>query len=197
MVGRAAVQKGVEFFIDVGKRLSPDRFRFVWIGGGDERGLRTLRSAGIEATGWIARDHVLRLFVNEVDVYLHTAVWEGTPITLLEAATLDLPIICRDIPHLDDVPAPLKVRTAEEAAAAVEASADPTTRARLSAGNAGILECFSPTRTRAALLAAYRDCRCAAIARDLHGAIPNVAEDGRSTEARHCPNSAGTPSRAA
>jgi glycosyltransferase involved in cell wall biosynthesis len=159
MVGRTAPQKGVDFFIESVRRLPPERFRALWIGGGDEAGQRALRAAGIEVTGWVPRAEVLARLATEVDLYLHTARWEGTPITLLEAAALGLPIVCRDIEHLRDVPLGARVRSPEAAAAAVVRLGDPAERARAQVANARILAQFSPQHTRAALLAAYADCR--------------------------------------
>jgi glycosyltransferase involved in cell wall biosynthesis len=100
-VGRVSAQKGPTWFalfVAELRRLRPDA-RAVWIGTGPGREVGLLQSVGVEVTGWLSRDELLKR-LREVAVYVHCAAWEGCPLTLLEAAAYDLPIVARDIPAL-------------------------------------------------------------------------------------------------
>ena len=104
MSGRICAQKGPDFFAAVarGLRATPegrDAFVLRWIGGGRAGADAELRTAGVEVTGWLTQ----RESVGELaacDIYLHSAAWEGAPMTVLEARELGLPVIARAIPSL-------------------------------------------------------------------------------------------------
>lgn len=96
MVGRVAEQKGFEFFAKVARKVGED-CRFVWIGGGEQYGVEVLENSGVCVSGWVSRKEVIKL-VSELDVYFHSAAWDGFPVSVLEAAQLNRPIILREIP---------------------------------------------------------------------------------------------------
>lgn len=95
MVGRISEQKGFEFFLSVAK-LCKDKVHFKWIGGGSEENENLLRGSGIEVTGWIERCEVIG-HLKGLDLYFHSAAWEGFPISVLEASKLDKPMVLREI----------------------------------------------------------------------------------------------------
>lgn len=101
MAGRLCRQKDPDFFLGVVRmaRQRADTFHFTWIGGGDAENEQRLRDAGVTVTGWQNRDYGLKVMA-QADIYMHTAAWEGNPMTVLEAAELGLPIIARAIPSL-------------------------------------------------------------------------------------------------
>ncbi|WP_375401039.1 glycosyltransferase [uncultured Amnibacterium sp.] len=104
MIGRVTAQKDPKFFLQVMKHaasLAPD-VRWTWIGSGDTRMEQRLRAAGVDVTGWMTRSDCLAR-MRRAGVYLHTAAWEGSPITLLEAAEIGVPIVARSIPALDSL----------------------------------------------------------------------------------------------
>lgn len=79
-LGRISYQKNPSLFNSIAEAM-PD-IRFLWIGDG---GLRDeLKSKNIEITGWVERQKALELSMN-ADVFLLTSLWEGLPISLLEA----------------------------------------------------------------------------------------------------------------
>ncbi|WP_432472281.1 glycosyltransferase [Amphritea sp. HPY] len=106
-VGRVSPQKDPAYIATVLehlKKLRADQdVHFTWVGGGDPELEQQLRSVGVEVTGMLSRDRVMEILAN-ADLYLHTAAWEGMPLTLLEAAKLDRPILCRSIGATAELP---------------------------------------------------------------------------------------------
>lgn len=123
-VGRICAQKDPGFLARAAD-LAVDAISWTWIGGGDDSWLRhDLESAGVHVTGWLPRAEVLRR-VQASDVYVHTARWEGAPMSLLEAVAAGLPVVARDIPALRALGVPNLVRTPGDLAEAVGDLADP------------------------------------------------------------------------
>ncbi|GAB2987231.1 glycosyltransferase [Nocardioides montaniterrae] len=101
-VGRIGPQKDWAWFLQVHReyrRREPQGGTWTWIGGGDPQGVAALTAAGIEVTGWLPRDEVVRRLVDAT-TYVHTAAWEAAPISVLEAAEVGLPIAARAIGSL-------------------------------------------------------------------------------------------------
>ena len=73
--------------------------RFRWIGDGDEDLREVLEDAGVEVTGWLDRAELRRTLLAS-DLMLHTATWEGFPVSVVDAAALDLPVVARAIAPL-------------------------------------------------------------------------------------------------
>lgn len=105
MVGRWSPQKDPAYFVDrvasLRHALAGVDVRATWIGDGSA-------APGIRVTGWIGIDRVRRE-LDELDVYLHTAAWEGFPIAILDADAAGLPILARRIRALPDLPAALSL----------------------------------------------------------------------------------------
>lgn len=98
-VGRLEHQKDPRFFaavVDAHRRLGRPA-RYCWLGDGAPRYRRVLEAAGVEVTGWLPRSEVMGALLA-ADVYVHTAAWEGAPVTLLEAQSIGLPCVVRSIP---------------------------------------------------------------------------------------------------
>ena len=79
-LGRICYQKNPKLFNEIAAAM-PD-VRFLWIGDGELR--NDLIADNIEITGWTERKEALR-YSLEGDVFLLTSLWEGLPISLLEA----------------------------------------------------------------------------------------------------------------
>ncbi len=124
MSGRICTQKGVDFFAAVarGLRATPagrHGIKLKWIGGGGtEAHLAELLAAGVEVTGWLEQDVAVKELAG-CDIYLHTAAWEGYPMTILEAFELGLPVVARGIPALKSEPRGARL-VADPAAAITE-----------------------------------------------------------------------------
>ncbi|MDD3416128.1 MAG: glycosyltransferase [Lachnospiraceae bacterium] len=79
-LGRICYQKNPALFNKIALAM-PD-VQFLWIGDGELRD--ELTAPNIKITGWINRKEVIRYSVN-IDVFLLTSLWEGLPMSLLEA----------------------------------------------------------------------------------------------------------------
>ena len=79
-LGRICYQKNPDLFNKIAENL-PD-VKFLWIGDGELR--NKLTSPNIEITGWVKREDALRYSLRG-DIFLLTSLWEGLPISLLEA----------------------------------------------------------------------------------------------------------------
>jgi glycosyltransferase involved in cell wall biosynthesis len=160
--GRAVSQKGVDFFLDVvqawSQREPTEAARAVawqWLGGGTPEAEERLRQAGVQVSGWLGQQDVVHR-LRGVDVYLHTAEWEaGYPLALMEAAALELPLVVRCIPALEDLPLPL-VTTPQQAAEQVEALLDPRRRSEASLRTRKVADGWHADHDHGMLSALYR-----------------------------------------
>jgi len=120
-VGRVVPQKDPEFFAGVVEALRATEApsRAVWIGSGEARGVGVLGRAGVEVTGWLARSHAQER-LEAARVYVHTARWEGFPMSVLEAAAAGVPIVARRIGAFSGAPDRWVGETPEQLAALVE-----------------------------------------------------------------------------
>jgi glycosyltransferase involved in cell wall biosynthesis len=154
MLGRANEQKGVDFFLETVRRMNDQPLRFKWIGGAQRQWESRLLAAGVEVTGWVERSRAIAHLAG-LDVYFHTAAWEGTPVSILEAAALRRPIVARSIPHLVGLPLPVVVDDPSQAAAALVSLLNPVARQKLALEGAAISESHSVDRMRASLIECY------------------------------------------
>lgn len=97
-IGRICYQKNPKLFNEIAKALP--KIRFLWIGDGEDRD--KLDSENIEITGWLKRDEAIAKSAN-ADVFILTSLWEGLPISLLEAMYMKKPCIVSDVIGNHDV----------------------------------------------------------------------------------------------
>lgn len=93
-VGQIRPQKGPNDFAKISldvKRNHPNA-EFIWVGDGDPQLRMTLESAGVNVTGWVPKDEVWRLLLDS-SVYVSTALWEGMPVSIIEAGYAGLPVV--------------------------------------------------------------------------------------------------------
>ena len=79
-LGRICYQKNPDLFNKIAENLP--YVKFLWIGDGELRD--KLMAPNIEITGWVKREDALR-YSLQGDIFLLTSLWEGLPISLLEA----------------------------------------------------------------------------------------------------------------
>jgi glycosyltransferase involved in cell wall biosynthesis len=156
MLGRLLPQKGPNFFrraVELSQALALP-LRWIWVGGGEAADERALREAGAEVTGWLPRSQALG-WLATADVYVHTAAWEGLPVSVLEAAALDLPIVARRIPALESLGLPLLCDSPEALVAALRPLVDERRRDALRVHSRLLAEHHQPMAQRQALELAY------------------------------------------
>lgn len=90
-VGRIGYQKNPEMFNKIAESFP--NIQFTWIGDGELR--ERLTSSNITVTGWKTREEVLKN-INEQDIFILCSLWEGLPISLLEAMYLEKICIVSD-----------------------------------------------------------------------------------------------------
>lgn len=82
-IGRILPQKNPAFFNRIAELLPS--VRFVWIGDGELRYLLT--APNITVTGWVGREDAMKKLA-ETGIFILPSLWEGLPISLLEAMFL-------------------------------------------------------------------------------------------------------------
>lgn len=97
-LGRICYQKNPALFNKIAEAL-PD-VRFIWIGEGELRD--ELTSSNIEITGWIKREEALKYSIN-ADAFMLTSLWEGLPMSLLEAMYMKKTCVVNDVIGNHDV----------------------------------------------------------------------------------------------
>ena len=83
-LGRICYQKNPELFNNIAKSMP--NVKFLWIGDGELR--NKLTSENIEITGWADRETALK-YALSADVFMLTSLWEGLPMSLLEAMYME------------------------------------------------------------------------------------------------------------
>lgn len=97
-LGRINTQKNPEVFNLIAQML-PD-YKFIWIGDGPLKKLLT--APNIEVTGWKERNEALAISLK-CDIFILTSLWEGLPISLIEAMYLKKPVIVSNVIGNNDV----------------------------------------------------------------------------------------------
>lgn len=96
--GRILYQKNPTLFNEIAKLL-PEA-QFTWIGEGELKS--ELTSPNIHVTGWIKREEALGI-LKEMDFFILPSLWEGLPISLLEAMYLKKICLVSDVTGNRDV----------------------------------------------------------------------------------------------
>lgn len=164
IVGRLAAQRGPRLFGAVAAAVAQRfgrRVRFLWVGGGPDTSL--LAGAPVEVSGWLSREEALARLATDVDIYLHTSLWEGLPLAVLEAMALRKPVVATDVVGNRDAVVPGRTgflgRDVHELVKGVSRLVeDPVLRERMGMeGRRRVLEEFSLPAMMAALSRLYRD----------------------------------------
>lgn len=82
-LGRISSQKNPELFNKIA--LEFPNVKFKWIGDGNLR--EVLNAPNVTITGWLNRKSALKELIN-TDIFMLTSLWEGLPVSLLEAMYL-------------------------------------------------------------------------------------------------------------
>lgn len=96
--GRVSYQKNPALFNQIASKFP--NVKFIWVGAGK---LETeLTSKNIEITGWKSKDELMQI-LNDSDIFILPSLWEGLPISLLEAMSLKMPCIVSNVIGNKDV----------------------------------------------------------------------------------------------
>ena len=91
MVGGIRPQKNFPLFCRIAQRLLPYPMEFHWIGGGVPP-QDVIVPRNVRLTGWLRRDEVLAQ-LGACHCFMQTSLWEGLPISMLEAMALGLAVL--------------------------------------------------------------------------------------------------------
>ena len=92
--GRIIPQKNFGLLCDVARELSSKPVEFLWIGGGDTEKFDV--PPNVTITGWISHDEVMEQ-LRTGNVFMSLSLWEGLPLSLLEAMAHGFPLIATDV----------------------------------------------------------------------------------------------------
>lgn len=92
--GRIEKQKNAELFNTIAEYFKDfPQFLFLWIGDGTKRDV--LKSPNIHLTGWVSEEEALQ-WVDRADVFLSTSHYEGLSFSIMEAMSLNKPLLLTD-----------------------------------------------------------------------------------------------------
>ncbi len=116
-VGRICPQKDPAFMAGMVKKVLDDcpDTEFLWVGDGDADLKQELISAGMSVSGWRPREETQEI-LRDADVFVHSAAWEGSPVSIEEALAAAKPVVARWLPVLADRGLTLLARTPSELA---------------------------------------------------------------------------------
>ena len=93
-IGRICSQKNPALFNEIALSFKESlNIKFIWIGDGELRHL--LDAKNITVTGWLTKEEVM-VQMNKANIYLSSALWEGLPISVLQAMSLAKPLVLSD-----------------------------------------------------------------------------------------------------
>jgi glycosyltransferase involved in cell wall biosynthesis len=101
-VGGIRPQKGPTEYAQIANKFKQKNVEFIWIGDGDIEYKQVLLDAGVTITGWMSREEVIAE-LYKADVYISTALWEGMPVSIIEACAANLPVIARNCAGNKDI----------------------------------------------------------------------------------------------
>ena len=91
-LGRITYQKNPSLFCQIATALP--QVQFIWIGDGELRS--ELTADNITVTGWVKREEAIALCMKS-QIFLLPSLWEGLPISLLEAMYMKKLVIVSDV----------------------------------------------------------------------------------------------------
>lgn len=90
-IGRITFQKNPKLFNEIAKLFINDKnIKFIWIGDGELKG--EIDSPNVTITGWMSKLEISKLLID-VDLYISTSLWEGLPLSVLEAMCFSKPLL--------------------------------------------------------------------------------------------------------
>lgn len=103
--GRICYPKNPKAFRDLAIALQHTKAQFIWLGGGELE--KELHQDGqlpknIKITGWLTRNEVTENLI-QTDIFVMTSLWEGMPLSLIEAQVAGIAAVVPDVEGCRDV----------------------------------------------------------------------------------------------
>jgi glycosyltransferase involved in cell wall biosynthesis len=92
-IGRLSSEKGADIFAKASKRLD---LNSIFIGDGDLRSVVLKIFPKAKITGWVPRNLVINSLAHSKALVFPSVLYEGSPLTILEAAAIGIPSIVSD-----------------------------------------------------------------------------------------------------
>jgi glycosyltransferase involved in cell wall biosynthesis len=90
-VARISAPKYPSLFNKISEFYADDPLiEFLWVGDGEFR--KELTSSNIRVTGWVSSNEVWP-YLSGIDIYLSTSLWEGLPLSVLQAMCSGKPLV--------------------------------------------------------------------------------------------------------
>ena len=156
ILGRITFARNPALFNDIALKLP--EIQFKWIGDGILRELIT--APNIEITGWFMNREEGLKQLNNIDIYMQTSLWEGLPIAVLEAMTLEKPVIATNVIGNKDIvinsTTGYLIENKEEAVEAIIKLQDKELRKKMGhAGSLRVEKTFNSTKNFKSLVDLY------------------------------------------
>jgi glycosyltransferase involved in cell wall biosynthesis len=103
--GRVCYPKAPWHFRELARALIDEAVEFVWIGSGElekELVFPAHEQSNLSLTGWLERESVIRE-LGRSHIYVQASLWEGMPLSLIEAQVAGLPAVVSDAPGCRDI----------------------------------------------------------------------------------------------
>lgn len=143
MVGRICSQKDPSFYGEVARLAGTNptlrNWVFRWVGDGETEFKHALEAEGVKVSGWKSGVELLSE-LDAADYYVHSAAYEGFPISILDAAARGLPVIARAIDALVGSEAYLVATPADVVNALEKAELEDGFRSMLSSRSSSMLD---------------------------------------------------------
>jgi glycosyltransferase involved in cell wall biosynthesis len=102
-VGRLAPQKAPDKFASLFAVLTcSHEVDGLWVGGGEERYVNMLTTAGVRHVPQLGPDKLFSMF-SCIDIYIQTSLYEGMPLSVIEAQVMGIPCVVSNVDGNRDV----------------------------------------------------------------------------------------------
>lgn len=92
--GRVTYARAPWLFRNIAQKLSSPQVEFLWVGGGELES--ELKGSPVKVLGWLNRREAIS-YLKGIDIYLQTSLWEGMPLSILEAMACFKPVVATDV----------------------------------------------------------------------------------------------------
>lgn len=158
MSGRVYGQKDPEHFARVAnlvRAVRPD-IEFRWIGDGEAAWREELERNGVIVTGWVQPDR-MATELSQPFVYYHSARYEGFPLSVLDAAAFEHPVVVRDIPAFEGFALPKATSDQSAATLLLDVLSGGSTLQSAVSGSRDLVDTMNHERQSAALETLYNN----------------------------------------